>query len=76
MPSERILLLTARFKVVRPIPISKDPGKSGLRGTVLLGKSACNKRAIKVKPIRGIANCPTCKRGNFNNTNSNSYFWD
>ena len=56
VPSERILLLTARFKVVRPIPIRKDPGKRGLNGTFLLGKRACNKRAIKEKPISGIAN--------------------
>ena len=55
-PSERILLLTARFKVVRPIPIRKDPGNSGFNGTFLLGKSACNKRAIKEKPISCIAN--------------------
>ena len=55
-PSERILLLTARFKVVKPIPIRKDPGNNGFNGTFLLGKSACNKRAIKEKPIRGIAN--------------------
>ena len=66
-PRERILLLTARFKVVRPIPIRKDPGKSGLKGTFLLGKRACNKRAIKEKPINGMTNWPTCKRGNFSN---------
>ena len=41
---------------VKPIPIRKDPGKSGFNGTFLLGKSACNKRAIKEKPISGIAN--------------------
>ena len=61
---ERILLLTARFKVVRPIPIRNDPGKSGFKGTFLLGKRACNKRAIKENPISGIANCPTCSKGN------------
>ena len=55
-PSERILLLTARFKVVKPIPIRKDPGRSGFKGTFLLGRRACNKRAIKEKPISGIAN--------------------
>ena len=53
--------------MVRPIPIRKDPGKSGFNGTFLLGKSACNKRAIKEKPISGIANWPTCNSGNFNN---------
>ena len=55
-PSERILLLTAKFKVVRPIPIRIDPGKSGFNGTFRLGKRACNKRAIKENPISGIAN--------------------
>ena len=33
--------------MVRPIPIRKDPGKSGFKGTFRLGKRACNKRAIK-----------------------------
>ena len=55
-PKERILLLTARFRVVKPIPIRRDPGKRGFKGTFLLGKRACNKRAIKEKPMRGIAN--------------------
>jgi hypothetical protein len=41
---------------VSPIPIRRDPGKSGLKGTFLLGKSACNKRAINENPISGIAN--------------------
>jgi len=53
--------------VVRPIPIRKDQGKSGFNGTFLLGKSACNKRAIKETPIRGIANWPTSNNGNYNN---------
>ena len=39
-PRERILLLTARFKVVSPIPIRIEPGIRGLKGTFLLGKSA------------------------------------
>ncbi len=56
VPSERILLLTAKFKVVKPIPIRIDPGRSGLKGTFLLGNRACNKRAIREKPISGIAN--------------------
>ena len=53
--------------MVRPIPMRRDPGKSGFKGTFLLGKRACHRRAIKVKPISGIANWPTCNNGNFNN---------
>ena len=60
-PSERILLLTARLRVVNPIPISKEPGIKGFKGTFLLGKSACSNKAIKEKPISGIANWPTSK---------------
>ena len=39
-PRDRILLLTARFRMVSPMPIKIEPGNKGFKGTFLLGNNA------------------------------------